>query len=95
MDLYTFGKSPCFVRLAEILDEIDSEKITTKVGKLLTYYNSKISALNALSNSNKRYFASLLVNSYIKSVEEKDEFPPILKSHLLTCIKTRYRQHVS
>lgn len=93
MDKYTFGKSPCFVRVAEILIEIDDETITKRVSRILESFRSKIN--ETLHLKHKYYFASLHTEYYVVAIQEKEDFSEILKSHLITCFRTIYKRAIS
>jgi hypothetical protein len=99
MDKNTFGKSPCFVKLAEILDEINDEKLTSRVSKILHYYSGRLKKIDYLEGRNDRiYFASLVVNSQAKSVSQRfllGQLPSVVYSHLLTCLKSRYKVFIN
>ena len=99
MDKNTFGKAPCFVRLAEILDEINDEKLTSKVSKTLHSYIKRLKKLDYLEDREDRiYFSTLLVNAYAKSVAtlyKQDSWPTNVYSHLLTCLRSRYRMFIN
>jgi transcription elongation factor Elf1 len=94
LEPYTFGKEPCYVKLAELLSELNDEKVTQKVGKLISDYRTKLKDLNvsSLGKGNRSYFSSTLEKDYREKVSEQSDFGETLKSHLLLCIKTGYRQ---
>ena len=99
MDKYTFGKSPCFVKLAKILDEINNKKLTSRVSKLLHSYFTKLKKIDHFEVREDRiYFGRLVTNYYIKSVHERkllELWPPVVYSHLMTCLNSRYKVFIN
>lgn len=72
MDKGTFGKSPAAVRLAEILDELNSSKVTGKVTKFLVNYNrnnAEVRKSKDLTNLTKNSLLTMIYHQAVKSAK--------------------------
>ena len=88
LDPYTFGDTPAFIRVSEILMEINDVSTTKSVSKLFESFRRRLKACTLLKDGdNAYYFAQLLLDNYKTRVYENYD-SRVLRDHLYNCLTT-------
>jgi hypothetical protein len=88
LDPYTFGKTPAFIRVSEILTEINNVSTTKSVSKLFESFRKRLKACSLIEDSDSSsYFAQLLLDDYKNRVYYSYN-SRVLRDHIYNCLTT-------